>query len=367
MGERRDNGEGSIKERGNKWRGQVMIDGRRHSITGRTKREVQQKIRELQHNAERGLLPPARLTVDEYMRLWLDDVAKPDVRDTTFRVYEQMTRLYILPALGRIRLGSLQPGHIQKLHADMQERNLSRNTVQRAHRVLHNALNRAVEWGYVPRNVASVVHPPTPKRTELNILDANQARKLLDTAKGTRWEALIALAVATSLREGELLGLKWSDVDLESGTLRVQRQLGIIGKRLVEPKTNSTRRSMHLPAYALAALRTHRIRQNEARLMLRSDWEDNDLIFSTHAGRPLMARNVVREFKNLLKKADLPDIRFHDLRHTAATLMLLQGVPVKVVQERLGHSQISLTLGTYAHVLPSMDKDAADKLDQLLR
>lgn len=363
---RRSNGEGRIEQRGDSWRVQVMIGGRRRSITGKSKREVQQRMRELQSNADKGLLPPRRVTVREYMEQWLADVAKPEVRDTTYRSYEQMTRLYIVPVLGYLKLGALQPSHVQGLHAQMQERGLSRNTVQRAHRVLHNALNRAVQWGYLPRNVADVVHPPTPKRTELNTLDVAQVKRLLDTAKGRRWEALLALAVATSLREGELLGLKWCDIDFEIGTLQVQRQLGITSRKLVEPKTDSTRRSMHLPAYAVTALREHRIRQNETRLIKGREWQNNDLIFPTHSGKPLMARNMVREFKNLLKKADLPDIRFHDLRHTAATLMLLQGIPVKVVQERLGHSQISLTLGTYSHVLPSMDKDAAAKMDQLL-
>ncbi len=215
------------------------------------------------------------------------------------------------------------------------------------------------------RNVASVVHPPTPKKHDFRALEPEQVRKLIETAKGTRWEALIALAVATSLREGELLGLKWVDITLDGSKLTVQRQLGLY-KRLVELKTDTNRRSMRLPAYAVKVLREHQARQNEARIIKGPEYEDNDLVFATHNGRPLIARNVFREYKTLLRRANLPDIRFHDLRHTAATLMLLQGVSVKVVQERLGHSQVSLTLGTYSHVLPSMDQDAADKLDALL-
>lgn len=363
---RRGNGEGTIEKRGSSWRAQVVIGGRRHSITGGTKQEVKRRLREVQVNADKGLLPPSRITVQEYMEQWLEGVARPGVRDTTHRSYEQLTRLYVVPVIGRLRLSALQPGHVQKLHAEMQARGLSRNTVQRTHRVLHNALNRAVQWGYLPRNVATVVHPPTPKRGDLNMLDVPQVKTLLETAIGTRWEALIAVAVGTSLREGELLGLKWEDIDFDAGILRVQRQLATRTRRFVEPKTDSTRRGIHLPEYALVALSEHRLRQNRARLADASRWEDHGLVFATHAGRPLGARNVVREFKRLLKKGDLPDIRFHDLRHTAATLMLLQGVPIKVVQERLGHSQVGLTLNTYSHVLPSMDKEAASRLDALL-
>ncbi len=359
-------GEAKIEKRGDSYRTRVRVGDRRVSITGQSIREVQRKRRELLTNADKGILPPTeRLTVQQYMERWLEDVVRPGVRDTSYRSYEQLTRLYILPALGNLRLNALQPGHVQKLHADMQARGLSRNTVQRMHRVLHNALNRALEWGYVSRNVSSVVHPPTPKKYEFQPLTPEQVRRLLETALGTRWEVLIALAVATSLREGELLGLQWGDIDLDARRLVVRRQLGP-GRRLVEPKSDSTRRSMQLPVYVVKLLREHRARQNEARLIKGHEYEDNDLVFATYTGQPLIARNVFREYKTLLRRAGLPDIRFHDLRHTAATLMLLQGVPVKVVQERLGHSQISLTLGTYSHVLPSMDQDAADKMDALL-
>ncbi|MDP9350038.1 MAG: site-specific integrase, partial [Chloroflexota bacterium] len=255
---------------------------------------------------------------------------------------------------------------IQKLHADLQKQDKSRSTVERVHRVLHNALNQALAWGYIHRNVASVVHPPTPQAHKLRTLTPEQVRRLLDTARGTRWEALLMLAIATGMRQGELLGLKWEDIDFEMGTLRVQRQLAK-GRVFTEPKTRTARRAINLPRTTVAVLQAHRQRQRQERQSVGTDWADQDLVFCTHQGTPLNARNVIRDFKILLERARLPDIRFHDLRHTAATLMLLQGVAAKVVQGRLGHSQISLTLDTYSHLLPTMDREAANALDELLR
>ncbi len=299
------------------------------------------------------------------MKWWLEDVVRPNKPASTYRIYEQLTRLYVVPVLGSVKLAQLEPVHVQRLHVEMQAMSLSRNTVQRAHRVLHNALNRAVEWGYINRNVATIVHPPTPERGDMLVLDAQQTERLFEAARGTRWEALITLAVASSLRESELLGLKWADLNVESGKLTVQRKLSSLTRLLEEPKTSGTRRSMKLPAYAIRALLSHKARQNETRLIKGEAYQDNDLVFATYDGKPLIARNMVREFKKLLELAGLPAIRFYDLRHTAATLMLLQGISARVVQERLGHSQISLTLGTYSHVLPAMDEDAAIKMDAL--
>lgn len=342
-----------------------MIAGRRQSVSGKTKEEVKRKRRELLANADKGLLPSSKQSLAEYMTWWLADVVKPSKPASTYRIYEQLTRLYIVPVLGNVKLAKLEPAYVQKLHAEMQAKGLSRNTVQRAHRVLHNALNRAVEWGYIPRNVATVVHPPTPEKGDMRVLDVRQSERLFEAARGTRWEALITLAIATSLRESELLGLKWADLDLERGKLTVQRKLSSLTRQLEDPKTPGTRRSMRLPTYATRALLAHRASQNEARLIKGGDYQDNGLVFATYDGKPLIARNVTREFKKLLERAGLPDVRFYDLRHTAATLMLLQGIPARVVQERLGHSQISLTLGTYSHVLPSMDDDAAARMDAL--
>ena len=188
---------------------------------------------------------------------------------------------------------------------------------------------------------------------------------MLVAAAPGRWSALMTLALATGMRQGELLGVKWSDLDLDAGLARVRRQLGRDGA-LAETKTGKGRRVIDIPASTVAVLREHKRKQNEERLLLGPEWQDQGLVFCTHQGKPLNWRNVTREYKALLKRASLQDLPFHALRHTAATLLLLQGVHPKVVQERLGHATIAMTLDTYSHLIPSMGRDAADQLDALL-
>jgi integrase len=219
------------------------------------------------------------------------------------------------------------------------------------------------------RNPTSHVDKSKVKRKEMKTLTAEQVIRLLNLSQGSRYEALYHLAVTTGLRQGELLGLRWSDLYWGTGHLKVQRQLQRVpGEGLVlnEPKSASGRRLVVLGPATLDKLRTHKRSQWEERIEVGNRWQENDLVFPSTIGTPMGPRNVVREFKELLQKAGLPEIRFHDLRHTAATLMLQEGVHPKVVQERLGHSQISITMDTYSHVLPAMQEEAAVKLDDLL-
>lgn len=373
-GTRRGNGEGNaIKERNGSFWTQVRVGDRRKTVTGRTKNEVKRKVRELLTGADNGILPPReRWTVAEYMERWLDEAVKQRVGSyRTYESYCQLARLYLLPALGRLRLADLQPEHLEGVYRGMQERGLSASTVHRAHAVIRSMLKQAAQRGHVPRNVATLVQLPRVQKQELRTLTEEQVRRLLDAARGTRHEALIALAVMTGLRQGELLGLRWEDVDLDAGVLRVRYQLNHRGE-LAQPKTRAARRTMRLPAPVVEVLRAHRVRQLEERLKAGEWWQDRDLVFCSHrtwpkpAGGPLGHRNVSRDFKDLLERAGLPDIPFHGLRHTAATMMLAHGVNVKVAQARLGHAQIGLTLDTYSHVLPSMDEDAAEKLAALM-
>ena len=367
MGTRRGNGEGTIYQLPDgRWRGQVLIAGRRHSASGRTRKEVQTKLRQLLGDVDRGLLPPAeKATLAQHMARWLEDEVRHTRRPSTHRRYADASRLHILPTLGQVKLAQLQPAHVQHLHAALLDRELAPKTVRMAHGVLHSALEQAVAWNLVPRNVAGLVRPPRADRPEIQALDAEQARRLQAVAMEGRWGPLIATALATGMRQGELLGLKWSDVDLEAGVVRVRRQLGRDG-RLAEVKNDKHRRSIDVPPSTAAILREHRRRQAEARLYLGPEWEHHDLLFCTHRGRPLGHREVRRAFKGVLRRADLPDVPFHALRHTNATLLLLKGEHPKVVQERLGHSSISMTMDIYSHVLPRMGKAAADKLEELL-
>lgn len=367
MGRKRGNGEGTIYQTSEgRWIAQASINGKRRSVYGKTRKEVQAKLRTLLSNAEQGIMPgPQRLTVAQFMAYWLEDVARPRVRKRTFESYDGLVRNHIVPALGRMKLGELQAAHLQKLYKSLREKNLSAASVQRVHAVIRSGLRHAVDIGVVSRSVATMAHPPTPERAEFTTLTPEQVRALLSATTGTRHRALLTVAVYCGLRQGEVLGLKWEDIDADAATLKVRRQLGHDGN-YCEPKTKAARRTVDLSQPVLDALKSHRVAQLQDRLTAGSEWEENGLVFSTHRGRPLGYRNVIRDFHALLDRSGLPRIRFHDLRHTTATLQLASGADIKQVQDLLGHSQVTLTLGTYTHVQLSRRRDAANRLAALL-
>lgn len=275
-------------------------------------------------------------------------------------------RLHAIPIIGKTPLAKLSAQHLQALYARKLAEGLSPTTVQHLHEVLHRALNRAVRLGVVYRNVADMVDPPRMSHHEMATLTEEQSRILLDVAAGERLEALYILALTTGMRQGEMLALKWHDVDLDGATLQVRRNLQNVGGvySIVEPKTKSGRRRIALPAVTAEALCAHQARQETERRQASEGWEENDLVFPNTIGRPLDGMNLIKYwFRPLLKRAGLPLIRFHGLRHTAATLLLGQGVNVKVVSEMLGHADVSITLRVYAHVMPHMQQQAADAMD----
>jgi len=246
---------------------------------------------------------------------------------------------------------------------------VSKRSVVLIHSVLHKALNQALKWELIGRNPAHAVTRPKLGKREMKTLTDSQARTFLIAAKESRYEMLYWLAISTGMRQGELLGLKWADLDWINGSLQVQRQLQRIdGQGLVfsEPKSSASNRSVFISATMLDRLRNHLDFQLREKRLLGESWHENDLMFPSTTGTPADHRNLYRDFKKILKRAGLPNIRFHDLRHTAATLMLEQGVHPKVVQERLGHADITMTLNTYSHVMPSMQESAAEKMDALL-
>ncbi len=373
---KRGNGEGSISRRKNGgWMGQYVVytaaGRKRKTVYGKTRKEVAKKLTKAISNREDGLVFDAEnLTVGEYLDLWLKNSVQDTVRLTTYQGYERIVRLHIKPALGRIKLDNLTPVHVRSLYRERLETGLAPRMVQLVHTVLHKALKQAVNDGLIPRNVTEAVKAPRPVKKEMKPLSPTQARDLLEAARGERLEALYALAVTTGMRQGEILGLKWEDVDLEAGTLQVRRTLSTAmggGVRFGPPKTARSRRSIRIPKLALTALRRHRKAQLEQRIKLSGLWEDHDLVFTTGVGTPISRADLInRSFKPLLRQADLPDIRFHDLRHTCATLLLSRGVHAKLVQELLGHSTIAVTLDTYSHVLPGMDDGLADTMDEAL-
>ena len=281
-----------------------------------------------------------------------------------------MLRLHILPTLGQVKLQKLSPQHVQRLYILKKQAGCGPSTIRQMHQILHRALDDALRWNLVSRNVCDVVkRPPVPKK-EMQALTTIQAQHLLSAARGDRLEALYVLALTTGMREGELLGLKWVDVDLEVGTVRIQRIVKrVAGQGMVvsEPKTRAGRRHITLSRLGIDALKKHRLRQQEARLLAGARWQDQGWIFSTKWGTPLDADSIRRTcFPQLLARAGLPRIRFHDLRHTAATLLLMLQTHPKIVQELLGHSNNSITLDIYSHVTPSLQKEAVSSLERLL-
>jgi integrase len=357
-----------------RWQGRVTVgykDGKqvRKPVYGKTYEECRGRLITLQHDLQRGI-PPAddRVTVKQYLEGWLRDAAKPSVRPRTYESYAHIVNAHIIPTLGRITLTKLTPQHVRSLMNAKAEAGLSPRTVTYIRAVLRIALSQAVLDGAVERNAAALTKPPKQERHEVQPLTLPELKTFLGVTRGDRDEALFLAAAALGMRKGELLGLRWQDVDLDAGTLTVRLQAQRIGgqKVLVPPKTKKSRRTVALPAVVGDALRRHRVRQLEERLIAGSRWVDLDLVFPSTIGTIAESPNVTYVFHEALRRAGLPRMRFHDLRHTAASLMLAQDVNPKVMQEVLGHSQLSMTMDLYSHLMPAAKKDAADRMDALL-
>jgi integrase len=345
---------------------------KRKPVYGRTYKEAEKKLAVAMGDAARGIVyDDENQTVGKYMTQWLSDSAKHAVKATSYRAYESQTRNHIVPAIGKVKLSRLTPAHLQALYAAKLREGMKPASVRQIHAILHKALEQAVRFSLIPTNPASKVDPPKIRQEEIAPLTAEQASKLLDVTRNERdhYEALYMLALTTGLRIGELLGLKWSDIDLHPRRLRVSRQLqrsreeGLI---FTEPKAAS-RRTVDLPASTVEALKRHRKRQAEETLKAGGAYLDNDLLFAADLGGPIGPEKVTqRAFKPLLKRAGLPEIRFHDLRHTFATLLLAQGVHPTYVQRALGHASVKMTLDRYSHWMPSMGRATAEAIDAAL-
>lgn len=369
---RRGNGEGTISRRKDglymaRYTANTSIGKRRRTIYAKTRKEVSEKLSQALADRGRGLVfDEENLKVEEYLERWLSDSVRDTVRENTYSRYEQITRTHLIPTLGKVKLKTLSPAHVRGLYREKLDGRLSPRTVQYIHVTLHKALKQAVMDGLIPRNATEAVKAPRPAKKETHPLVPDQVRALLSAANeaGDRLEALYVVAVHTGMRQGELLGLKWEDVDLSAGTLQVRRTYS--SGSFQTPKTAKSRRSVRLTAAAVEALRRHRTAQNEERLKIGSLWTDQGLVFPNQSGEPMHSWILIDAFKKLLKRAELPEIRFHDLRHTCASLLLLEGVHPKYVQELLGHATISITLDTYSHVLPGMSDQAAKAMERAL-
>lgn len=372
---RRGAHEGSVYERSDGiWVGAVHLGyehgkRRRKVVYGRTRRDAQEKLVRVQGDLNAGLpITTKRQTLGKFLAAWLEDVARPAVRPRTYRSYEQIVRVHILPDLGGFELTKLSPQDVQRLLNTKSKAGLSPRTVQIVRDVLRNALNRAVQWELVNRNVAALADVPHATRPEPRFLNLDQARLFLSHVEGDRDEALYTVALALGLRQGEALALRWDDVDLDAGHVHVRHTLLRIGGKpeLAEPKTALSRRMIPLPPIAIAALRTHRTRQLQERLLAGSRWHESGFVFTTTVGTPMDGPAVTRRFQGSLAAAGLPRLRFHDLRHSCASLLLAQGVPARVVMALLGHADVRTTLNVYSHTVPELHRAAVTQLDTAL-
>ena len=370
--------EGSIyRMKDGRWRAAVSVGWKngkrvRKTLTAKTRRDVSERLTALLRSQQLGLpVAPEKQTVEQFLTRWLEDVAKPSVRPKTYRFYADLVSLHISPVLGRILLNKLSAQHIQSLMNDRLSSGLSARTVRHIHRTLCTALNIAVKHDLVPRNVASLADPPRAPKPAVQFLNLKQARRLLDTAKEHPLYALFATILSLGLRLGEALGLSWSDVDLDNGRLTIRHALQRSDKQfvLVEPKSDSSRRTVILPAVAISALRRHRAYQEQQCLLAGTSWKGNDwdLVFTSRVGTPLFERNVLRTFKTILKKADLPDMRIHDLRHSAVAILIAQGVSARAISELIGHSSVGFTLQVYGHLMEETKRETAAKMDAALQ
>lgn len=381
-----------IKRRGKSWHAVVWLgrdaDGKpiRQSITRPTKREVQEEIDRIRAEYSQGTyVRPNKMTVKEFLEMWLERY--PIKSPTTRESYEMLVREHFIPELGHIRLQELSPMHLQEYYKNRLERGrvnarngqpegLSPTTVLYHHRVLSRALTMAWRWRLVAQNVAKLVEPPKKRKYRPTIWTPEEAVRFLEVIAQHRLFALYVTAMLSGLRRGEIFGLKWSDVDLERRILHVRREMLMIKtgegrpRRPVlsdELKSDTSHRTVAMSETLTRALLTHKEEQEEEKRVLGSRYMDEGLVFCRPDGGRYHLESISRtQFNKLQEQAGVPRIRFHDLRHTHASWMLANGVHPKVVSERLGHSSITITMDTYSHVIPGVDREAAEGLDVLL-
>ncbi len=372
---RRGNNEGSIYKRTDgRWAATVNLGWqggkrKRKTFYGKTRRVVQEQLTAALRAQQQGLpMVSEHQTVELFLSRWLADSVKPRLKPRTHQSYFEIVRLHLLPSLGHISLGKLTPQQVQTLINDKLSSGLSPRRVEYIHAVLRSALSQAEKWGLIPRNVARLVEAPRVKHHEIEPFSPDEARCFVEAIRGERLEALYYLTLAVGVRQGEALGLSWSDVDLEGRNMTVRANLQRIDGEflLEEPKSSRGRRNIPLPQPVVGTLRGHKIRQLQERLAAGPHWVDSGLVFTTELGGPLSDHHVRRRHYKILRKAGLRRQRFHDLRHAFASLMLAHNVHPRVVMETLGHSTFKLTMDTYSHVIPQVQREAADQMGEIL-
>lgn len=366
----RGKNEGSVfKKPNDKWRAQVSLNGKRLSFTGVTREECQNWVRKMLNQIDQGFrYESSQITLGEYLAEWLP-VHKIGIRPTTAIDYERVTNKYLIPRLGKIRLLDLRLANIEKFYTCLLLENVGVRTIRINHTILHCALEKAVRLGLIIRNPAHGATLPQYRYPEMKVLDEMQVTQLLIAARGNRIEALYHLAVTTGMRQGELLGIKWQDINWKAGIIYIKRQLQrLSGQGFIfnEPKSRTGIRSIKVGESTLQQLRGHLERQKSEKAFAGDRWMENDLVFPTSLGTPMDGQNLLKDFFRTLEQANLPKMRFHDLRHTAASIMLNRGIPVIVVSKILGHSKPSITLDIYGHLIYAMQDEAVRLMDELV-
>jgi integrase len=345
------------------------------SVKG-TKKDAEKKLSELLSQLDNGIyIRPRNTTLADFLELWLKDYAWPNLSPKTAEGYEYIIRRHLIPGLGKLPLTHLKPEHLQRYYADKLSKGridgnggLSPKTVRHHHVTLHDALQSAVKWGLLARNPADAVDAPRFQRPEINIMSADEINRFLEAAKDTPYYAIFYLALFTGMRRSELLALKWTDVDLILCQIYVNRSLHQLkdGSMIIrQPKSDKSRRMISLTPSTVIVLLEHREYQSSIKMIQGLLLNDDDLVFSQLDGGPYRPDTITHAWIKLTRKTGLKGIRLHDARHSHASLMLKQGVHPKIVQERLGHSSIQLTLDTYSHLVPGLQEAAARSFDDI--
>jgi integrase len=360
MAKRRTKGEGSLfySDPEECWVAEISLpDGKRQRKRSKKQQIVKDWLLEQRKAVqENRVLPSQQINFSDFLDRFLSDVASHTLQPKTLSNYEYLIEKHIRPDLGKFKLAQIRPDHLQSLYSKKLDSGLSAKTVKHIHALIRRVLNQALKWDLIYRNPAVAVTSPMVTKHPLETLTEEQAKRLLEVAQDHRWYPIYVLALTTGMRQGELLGLRWEDVNFENKTISVcQTVQSIHGRvRIGQPKTASSRRTIALSSFGLSVLKDYKRETNR-----------EGLIFTTSKGTPISPRNLLRHFYKVREKAQLPDIRFHDLRHTAATFLLKENVHPKIVQEMLGHSSIILTLDTYSHIIPDIQKEAANKMDSI--
>jgi integrase len=367
---KRNNQEGSISKRGSRYRAQTIpVKGKRASRSFKTKAEAQEWLRSMQTKLDRGFdYQGSKVSLGEYLTQWLE-AAKAYLRDMTAIHYQQVIRSHILPGIGSVRLADLTLFRLERFYSELVQAGVGIRTVRIVHSILHISLGKAVHYGLLMTNPTQGAALPRYQHAEMRVLDESQVVQFLVAAHGSHYEALYYLAINTGMREGELFGLKWSDLHWDMGVLYVQRQVQSIpgkGKIFTEPKTVAGRRPLKLGEGVLQKLRIHKEQQAFQKALAVNKWKENDLVFPTRIGTPEDPGNLRKDFLRVLDMAGLPHIRFHDLRHTSASIQLNRGVPILVVSKRLGHAKPSTTLNVYSHLYMESQDEPARIMDEIL-